>query len=223
MKNNSLNLRDDLSRVSKEFPELELFLSNGNPYKLEGPLEIFDNEGNKRGFYEIQIVFDYLRYPHLFPTLKEISNKIPKIKDRHIYENTGTCCVTVLQKQAIEANKGISIYDYIKRYAVPYFANQIYFEEIGKWANGDYYHGDLGQIQYYVETFKTTDLAIICHGINMAVEKRLIGRNAPCFCGSTTKFKRCHQSAIEEIGLIGESQMRSDINKIIKLRNAIEK
>lgn len=219
MKKISVKLRNDLNDVIQEFPELEVFKDNGKPYKLEGPIDIIDIDGNNRGTYEIQILFNPEKHPYDFPSLREISNKIPKEKDRHIYENTGNCCVAVLQEQVIETKKGISIYNFVKKYAVPYLANQIYFEENGKWANGDYFHGDAGQIQYYVEAFKTVDLEIIITGINKVISRRMPGRNDLCFCNGGLKFKRCHQPILEKIEQLGETQLKADIEKIITLKN----
>lgn len=217
-----MNIVTDLDRVVAKHPDLELFYKNNVPYKLQGPLEIYDSKGTIRGSFEVQI-FIPSNYPHGFPILKEISNKIPKIADRHI-NNDGSCCVTVTQKQCIEANNGISIGVFIEKYAVPYFANQIYYvENDNKWANGDYHHGPFGQMQYYSELFKTNQLRIILAGINLALSRNAIDGNSLCFCGKD-KFKLCHKKTINEVRKIGPAQLYKDslmVNSFILMYNNI--
>lgn len=217
-----MNIVTDLDRVIAKYPDLELFHKNNVPYKLQGPLEIYDSKGINRGCFEVQI-FIPTNYPHGFPVLKEISNKIPKIADRHI-NNDGSCCVTITQKQCIEANNGITLERYIEKYVIPYFANQIfYIENDNKWANGEYYHGPFGQMQYYVELFNTYQLRIILAGINLALSGNIIDGNSLCFCGKN-KFKLCHKKVFKEIKQIGLTQLHKDflmVNSFILMYNNI--
>lgn len=183
------------------------------PYKLEGPLEIYDINGKKRGFFEVQILIPVKSYPYSFPILSEISNKIPKVLDRHINKD-GSCCVAILQEQIIEAQKGISVIEFIKKYAIPFFANQIYFEENKKWVNGDYLHGKPGQIQFYFEIFDSSNPGVILNGMELALNNKKIGRNDPCYCGSSKKYKKCHEGSLSNIRMLGSDKLAEDIEML---------
>lgn len=214
-------LNSDIKEVINDYPELEVYRLKDWPYKLQGSLEIFDAEGTNRGVFEIKLWIPVKDYPNGFPVLKEISNKIPKIMDRHVYPKTGHSCVVVKQVQLIEAKKGITISDYMKKYAVPYFANQIYFEENGKWTNENYKHGAYGEFQFYSETFQSTDLDIITQGIDLVISGSKQKRNGQCYCKAGKKFKKCHRNALIEIALLGNEQLTLDKEMIIMVHEKI--
>ncbi|MFH6983372.1 SEC-C metal-binding domain-containing protein [Marinoscillum luteum] len=218
MKNKKLKaLELDVEAVVRTHPELEPLMYKNIPVGLEGIIDIFDLDDVKRGSFQIQVDFS-ARYPNGFPSLRELSKLIPREIDRHIYDN-GNCCVTVLQKQIIESKRGITIERYFKDYVVPFLANQIHFEEYGKWANEEYKHGYAGQVQFYQETTKSTDLSIILKAIKIIIDSTKFSRNEKCFCNSEIKYKKCHEQSISDLRVIGKEQLKSDwdqINEILE-------
>jgi hypothetical protein len=206
-------LSQDLNQVVREFPDLEIVKRNGTHIKLQGPLKIFDRDDYKREVFETKITIPYSKYPYAFPSLKEISNKIPKTPERHI-NGDGTCCVAVSQEERIRSQKGIKIFDFIKEYAIPFLANQIYFEETGEWYNGEYPHGKEGELYYYKKEFKTHSLAVILKGLEIVINEKKIKRNNYCFCGSYKKFKNCHRFPLEEIKKLPNDKLIEDKNMI---------
>lgn len=202
----------DIESVMKKYPELEPVVDKNVPVGLEGFIDIHDLNNVKRGSFQIQVNFP-LDYPHGFPSLRELSGLIPKEIDRHIYSN-GNCCVTILQKQIIESNRGITIVRYFTDYVVPYLANQIYFQEFGEWANEEYEHGYAGLIQYYKETLNTSDPSIILKSIEAVICNNKIRGYEKCFCQSGVKFKKCHQKGLIELQAIGKEQLILDWQQI---------
>lgn len=209
-------LKADVKEVVVAYPELEVYRIKGIPRALEGPLHIRDVNDQERGVFEIRLTVP-TEYPQGFPSLRETSKKIPRTKERHIYEDTHDCCVVVRQKQIIEGRKGITLLRFMRDYAEPYFANQIYFEENGKFAEGEYAHGECGQFQFYIETFKSLNVKVILRGIEVARNKTGPERNDPCLCGSGIKYKKCHLSAVQEITVLGPEQLEGDALMILRV------
>lgn len=214
MKSSNLKLlRDDILLVKKKYPELEVDYKNGVPVSLEGFVDILDSNLNVRGAFNIRINIPST-YPYGFPSLRELSRIIPRVIDRHIYEN-GDCCLTILQKQILESRCGISILNFIEKYTIPYLANQIYFEEYGDWANGEYSHGDNGITQFYFEEIQTKEFAVVLKVLAIVLKHNDLERNAKCYCGSEKKFKKCHLEMILRLSLIGIKQLKNDFEMIL--------
>ena len=174
---------------------------------LVGEIDIYDNEDRYYSSFNIKITIP-LKYPYEFPILYESGNKIPHIIDRHIYKN-GSCCVCITQEEDIRCKRGITIKEFIFEYVIPFFANQIYFEVNGKWANGDYQHGYDGVIQFYQELFNTKDLNIIIEGFKCYFYKRLKPYEK-CFCGSNIKYKKCHLLSVYRLQEISLDRLMED-------------
>lgn len=201
-------LNVDLKRVIQKFSELEVIRGNGIPGFIEGFVDIKDGDGQLRGRFDIRITIPE-NYPYGFPDLRELSRKIPREADRHIYNN-GNCCVTVFQQQMIDASKGISLYDYILSYVLPYLANQIYFEEYGRWANGEYSHGLAGHFEFYKDKLDIDNLTGFGEAFDILLKRRILDRNELCFCGSRKRYKNCHQNVIADIQKLGSRQLMKD-------------
>tara|TARA_R110001592_G_scaffold4107_4_gene23009 strand:- start:1063 stop:1731 length:669 start_codon:yes stop_codon:yes gene_type:complete len=204
-------LQKDISAVLRKYPELELIKEQGTPKSLEGIISIYGVSGEKSyGTFHIRVNVP-LGYPNEFPSLRELSKLIPRILDRHVYGD-GNCCVTVLQRQVIEAKKGISLERYFSQYVIPYLANQLFFEATGSWANGEYEHGYHGLIQFYVETINTENLPVLLTAIEIA--KREIEEPKICFCGSERKYKKCHMKVVDELSLLDKERLSYDYFQI---------
>ncbi|MCL2311128.1 MAG: hypothetical protein FWC41_01375 [Firmicutes bacterium] len=200
MANSDLN--EDLSLVLAKYPKLELVDNT-----LLGEIDIFDNNDNYYSSYEIKITIPK-GYPHIFPSVYETGGKIPRIADRHI-NDVGDCCVCVLQDADIRAKREITITNFINEYVIPFFANQIYYEANGEWANGEYKHGLAGILQYYCEIFETQDIKVILKGVDIFL-KGNTKLYEKCFCGSDKKIKKCHRKTFLELGKMSKKRINDD-------------
>jgi hypothetical protein len=182
---------------------------------LKGILDIKDTSGEVVGSYSIEI-FYRIEFPYRFPILFEVGDAIPNIADRHKFPN-GSCCITVLPDEILKCKDGISVLSFIEKYAIPYFANQIYFTQNGKFLNGEYSHGNKGFIEFYNDFFKTTDRAKWREDVEKVRSGTTINmdRNKPCFCGSGQKFKNCHDKIYYNISRLGINQIMNDLKKTI--------
>ncbi len=211
MARTTITLQNDLKEVTIKYPLLDVQFENSKPKTLLGRLKVVDKRGVFFGSFDVSIGIP-TGYPFSFPTMEETSGKIPKILDRHIQPD-GYCCVCVLQEQYIEANRGISIINFIDKYAIPFLAAQIYFEKYGYWPNGEYAHGFKGVLQYYLENFGINEIILLQDWLRMYLENRLPKRNDRCVCGEG-KFKKCHLRSFERLALIGRTKISEDLDRI---------
>lgn len=204
-------IEKDIREVCNIYPKLKFNAGTIKNiyYSCSGEIDIFDNKGEYWGSFEIY--FEITKnYPFIFPVVFETSKKIPNEIDRHI-NTDGSCCLTVLQKSIIEARKGISMSKFIKNYIIPYLANQLYFEQNERWANGEYLHGKDGIIQFYKEETQLNSIGDIIHLLKNISTIKKLGRNDICFCGSKKKLKDCHLDNLQNILLLPANRIYDDI------------
>lgn len=191
-----------LAETEAEYPKLGRKLIDDR-FVLTGELEVIDKKGKLWETYGVEIHYTN-GFPHRFPWLYETSGKIPKIGDWHIYEDTLTCCVKVEPAEIIRCIKGITIVEYIKEEALPYFFNQTHRKVEGYYVNGEYGHGPAGICQFYSEELNTgTDLKKMLQLMHYIATHERPDRTAKCFCGNKAKFRQCHRAAFEKLKLIG--------------------
>jgi hypothetical protein len=206
------DLKKDLEKVLLQFPKLAVDNSNEKTC-LRGEIDIFDKEGTYWDSYFIKIVVP-IGYPYAFPELFETSNKFPHVEDRHA-NIEGNCCLCSLQEEDIISQKGISMCDFIHRYVIPFLANQIYYDLIGTWANGEYKHGYDGILQYYQELLEMADLKKVYDLITL-LKTNTFQRNDNCYCGENKKIKYCHLKQYSTFKSISLKRVNKDLD-VIKL------
>lgn len=191
-----------LYEAQELFPTLKQIEVNGKII-LRGVLAIIDREGKHWENYEIEIHCTE-NFPNEFPRLFEISGKIPRIGDWHIYEDTGSCCTNIPPEEILRCQKGITVTEYIKEEAVPYFFNQTHRRVEGYYINGEYSHGGRGLFEYYSKELVTgNDSKLTLALIKFIATQNKPARTSFCFCGKREKFRHCHKSSFEKFKLLG--------------------
>jgi hypothetical protein len=158
-------------------------------------------------------------FPYRFPILFEIGERIPNDPAWHKYPRDWSCCITVTPAEVLACKNGISILLFIEKHAIPYFANFIHRKLTGKYKNGEYAHNPkAGYSQFYEELLKTGDKDLWAQYFCYAFKnlKTTCGRNDPCFCGSGTKYKNCHEKIFHTLKFLGEEQVFNDFKQIGK-------
>lgn len=205
-KDNASFFEAEQKLISERFPSL-IYGTREDIMYLSGKLQITDF-----AVFTIEIKFPN-NYPLSLPEIKETSKKIPAIHDRHI-NSDNTCCVGMPAAMYKELGMQYTIIDYIEKFVIPFFANQIHFEVYGQWANGDYSHGTQGILEYYQETFNTTSKKTVLKLLKMVV-RPTTKQYKGCPCGSKKTFKGCHY---EQLLLIKQTiplkQLKSDYTQL---------
>ena len=204
---------NDLEEVLEMFPKMDLTVEN--KFKvLCGEVDIFDSANIYIESFNIKVIIPP-RYPYQFPRLFEIGNKFEHVPDRHISED-GSCCVCSLQEENLLSQRGMTIKNFFLKYVLPYLANQLYFDSQGKWANGDFDHGDLGIFQYYSELLKLGNITDVVEFVSVFNVTKLY-RNDACFCGSGKKLKRCHESVYKVFKGLSKKRREMDLFELRSL------
>lgn len=143
-----------LNDAQRCYPNLNIVKDIWNQPFLKGVLDIPNDDGVIVGHFLIEIHFSTL-FPFRFPTMFEIGGDIPMEANWHKNAD-GSCCITVLPDELAKCKHGITVAGYIRDYAIPYFANQIYRKEMKFYKNGEYAHNQAGLLQYYFESHTKT-------------------------------------------------------------------
>lgn len=212
-------LDNDIEEVLEMFPKMKLEVE-GKVKTLLGEVDIFDGANMYVDSFNIKVIIPS-RYPHEFPKLFETGNKFEHIADRHISDD-GSCCVCSLQEENLVSQRGITIKSFFLKYVLPYLANQIYFDSQGKWANGDFEHGNLGIFQYYSELLKLENITEVIEFLSVFNVKKIY-RNDDCFCRSGNKLKRCHQDTYNIFKGLSKKRREVDLLELKSLAKRISK
>ncbi|MBL7767499.1 MAG: SEC-C domain-containing protein [Flavipsychrobacter sp.] len=200
---------EQLAEAEESYPKLKPTLTEAG-YVLAGDLDVIDKTGKLWETYQIEIHYTD-GFPYRFPLLYETGGKIPKIADWHVYEDTLTCCVKVLPAEIIRCLNGITITEYIREEALPYFFNQTHRRLEGFYVNGEYSHGLMGIYQFYEEALRTgKDVKKLLRLMHFIATNERPGRTSICFCGSGKKFRNCHRDTFDELRQLGSSVLLSD-------------
>ncbi len=178
-------------RILEEWPEY--------PYYVEGDFPIIDSEGTDWGTYSATIHF-HKTYPKGFALLKDRSKIFPWNLDWHMDEKSGLCCVCSPLKNIEKSMTKISVLEFIQDYTLPFYANQVYKKQFGRYKNGEYAHHNEGRWQALEEEFDTKDRNEIRRILRSMPKRRR--RKDPCFCGSGRPFNKCHQHRIRYLEVI---------------------
>jgi hypothetical protein len=179
-----------LNDVCAHFPNLRI-KEKENRKILKGTVTINNSDNTANKSYSIEIHWKN-GFPYQFPILYEVGGDIPCEADWHKYPNN-SCCITVDYDENLKCKSGITILQFIQKEVIPYLANQWYRQISGKY-KAEYSHGEKAHIEFMF------NLAYSGRKINM-------GRNEKCFCGSSKKYKHCHESIIECMKKAGKETM----------------
>ena len=207
---------EQLSDAVRLYPNLKIEQTDDGLSFLKGVLDIPNDVNQIAGDFAIEIHFRN-DFPYRFPLLFEVGGAIPNEADWHKYAE-GNCCITAKPDEILKCKNGISVPLFIKKHAIPYFANQIYRKSTGKYNNGEYSHIVKGFPDYYESLLKTNDRDLWKQYFKYAFRNLKVEceRNDPCFCGSEKKYKQCHLEIFITLQGIGEKQVTNDFNNIFE-------
>ena len=201
-----------IESFNKEYPNFQKKTVFGYSY-LKGILDIPNDEGNIVGAFSIEI-HPSKDFPYAFPILTEVGGEIPCEADWHKYQDN-SCCLTVPAKEKLLCKNGITLIWFVKNIAIPYFANQLYRMQTGKYMQ-EYSHGRKGIWEFYTELFHSRDCEIWEYCLESAFGGKRFERNGQCYCNSGKKYKKCHLLIEDDVRKIGKEQITNDF-KIMRL------
>jgi len=211
-----MDIKRQIKAVLKENPKL---LFNEDLNEFSGLLAVGDNDE-----YDVKIVLN--DFPKSFPMVFEIGERIPCKVDRHIYEFSGSCCLTTSAKESILLKSKIqTISDFIDLMVIPYFQNNSYYELNKSYVSGEYSHDVIGILEAYAEILRINTLHVskVTHFITQTIEMRIEGKELSvsdsCYCGSGISFYKCsngiHKRAYSDFKKIDLAILSFDLYKKI--------
>jgi len=207
-------LEKDINLAVRKYPKLKHIKEKKFGHCLYGTIDITGVNGEVYDSFKVKLVF-IGKYPFQLPFLFDIGNRIPHSEERHI-SKSGICCVCSKREQDVRQQKGIRVLEFLNEYVIPFYANQLYFEQEKEWVNGDYKHFDEGVLQDYQELTGIEDSNAIVNCITDARKCRA-GRNESCPCGSELKYKNCHRVLYDEIKKLSNDRVLEDIETLNSL------
>ncbi|MFW5803629.1 MAG: hypothetical protein ACOCWG_00190 [bacterium] len=179
-----MHIKQQISEVLLQYPTLH-YLETNNSFNGE----LFVSAGDS---YDVSIEID--GYPKNFPVVYEVGERIPRKVHRHIYTDTGSCCLSTRAKaQILLQTKITSLYLFIKDVVVPYLQNNSFYEINGKYNTEEYSHNRLGVVEAYRDILQTNNdknigRIILYH----ARGNKKLRLHDTCYCGSGLSFKQCN-------------------------------
>lgn len=206
--NKQFDLQKDVEKSIQFFNGLTSLFDNGQPI-VKGNFIAYDKSKMLEiEIYEISISFPK-RYPYCFPEVIEISNKIPRIADRHIREKDGTLCFGNLQDEWKICKKGINLKWFLENILNNHLVREYYREHNGTYPTGERSHGYEGIWEGYYEIFKTDNKLEILKQLEIILQPRQWARNALCYCKtSEKKYKACHEKLEKQVFEIKKSDVQ---------------
>lgn len=209
-------LLNDVQEAVKVYDKLKI---NKDAGTVSGEFEIVNPETDQvLESFNLEISFPK-KYPYQqLPSVKELSHKIPRNPDRHIYDN-GTLCLTTPIREFLICKKGITLIQFFEEILRPYLATQMAISMgwLKEFPQGEYSHGFEGIYESYSEFFKIEDADKIIEGLKMVFTKNQ--RNKPCFCGSEKKLKKCHINEISTLKGMSKNQIAVDLKSLVSKSN----
>ena len=182
---------NQIESVLEKYPSLEY---DKEKDIIFGMIEVDENDK-----YEIQVL-ELNRFPNKFPMVREIGERIPRKADRHIYENTFSCCFTTPSREQILLKTRIkSLLNFMDLIVAPYFQNNSYYEINKEYSQGEYSHA-FGIIESYVDILEIDNLETTLFLLLREVQPKF--RLKPidmCYCGNGKKLKNCHRKSYRNL------------------------
>lgn len=213
MNSGFLIFKKEAEIIQNDYPGLILVDDEKNgTLIISGVIQLEDEKGSFIDSYEIKIV-PTADFPYRFPHVFEIGGRIPLNIEWHVYPEDGHCCISSFPEEILICKNGISLNSYIENHVKPYFFNQKHRELNGFFLK-ERPHGIEGNVQYFIETFKTKDLATIIKGLIFLTHRTEPNRVNLCFCGSGLKYRKCHRETYRVLSAFNDNELNLFIDMI---------
>lgn len=176
-------------------PELVVSLLQGF-IVLEGKLTI---SGPKGPFdvYEIRMGVP-ADFPFSAPIVFETGGRVPRIADRHVFEDGENCCLGVWEEWLI-TSADHSFSGFMQGVLQDYFISQSWYEANSEWPFGQRSHGKLGILEAYCSVLEVDLSAQLALSYLRLLSHKQIKGHQFCPCGSGHRLRACHFNKIRDL------------------------
>ena len=170
------------------FHNLHLFIVDGVA-EVRGSFPVVSADGRVLDRYSVRIRFPD-RYPDEMPVVEEVGGRVPRTADRHVFTDSGACCVLLEEARWEAFPVGASFRTFLEGPLQAYFLGQSLVERGEEWPFGEWSHGGLGIAEYYSEVLDTKDLRKIRSFVDLLSLADAKGHHI-CYCGSGRRLRDC--------------------------------
>jgi len=175
------------------FCNLHLFIV-GNRAEIRGSFPVLGADGLVLDRYSLRITFPD-EYPEALPEVQEVAGRIPRIADRHIFTDSGNCCVLLEDARWESFPVGASFRTFLELPVHNYFLGQSLVERRENWPFDDWSHGGRGIYEYYSEALHTKDFDVVRRFVGLLALAEAKGHHE-CFCGSRSRLRDCCSTVV---------------------------
>jgi len=211
-------IEKEFAETKNKYPKLSEPETVNEYLVIQGAIDVIDETGKNWGDYNVRIVI-LPDYPSSPPKLFETGGKIKREKDWHI-NTDGTCCLGPRGKEIQLFTNGGSLITWIDSFVFPFLANHTLKNETGEYANKEYSHGAKGILEFYQDEWGMKDEKLVLQTLQTISGQRM-SRNQKCFCGSSKKYKHCHEAGAAIYKGIPINTYRKDLSDIQFERNKL--
>ena len=182
-------IREDLRR---HYPTL-LFDTSAGRAEVRGTFPVFDTDGSvlDRWAVSIELPRDD---PYALPIVRETGGRIPANQDNHIIGTDGTACVLLPEERYRSYPRGAPVRAYLDGPLRSFFTNQSHRARGGSWVHGEWAHGAIAAVQFYMELLESEDDVVGWRGL-IAMGVGLRDQDS-CPCGRRRPVAKCHVDLI---------------------------
>lgn len=197
--------------IQNKYPEFKVEDEEGRKV-IKGFIILEDSNQNEIDRYAITIK-EPDNFPFRFPLVYETGGRIPRNIDWHVYETDGHCCIKAFPEEILICKNGISLEKFIEEQLKPYFYNQLHRENFGYYLN-ERTHGPKGNVEFFEEVFHSKNILLIIAGLEFIRLRHEPNRVQNCFCGSGTKYRKCHRETFRQLSVYSNGELEFFINYI---------
>lgn len=186
------------------------FLGEGKPYVINPAPDC--SEGIQiQDKYQIRVELKKSNFSDL-PQIYEADSRLINVAqirnlrllDLHI-NPSGAACLCIKPEESRNLPSGFNLRDFFQNLVIPFFYAQSYFEKNNSWPWGEYSHGELGLIEWYLRNQNQSSEVIRTFLDQLRrydnfwrslqpflTSKRSFKGHMKCICGKNEKFRKCH-------------------------------
>lgn len=188
-------LTDFSAAVAEHQPELAITTWKDCVF-LKGNLVVSGPNGPFDA-YQIQVAIPS-GFPWQEPVVLETGGRIPKIADRHVFEDNENCCLGVWEEWLFKSQDR-SASSFLTGPLHDYFLSQSWYEATNEWPFGDRSHGSLGVLEGFCELLGiAVDRQQAVSYLKLLARENTKG-HATCPCGSGKRLRNCHVSKFTDL------------------------
>lgn len=174
------------------YPEMRISPSFGAEYILEGSFSFsakFNKNERLEDSYRLKIIIPP-GYPKRLPEVREIGNRIPRLRDSHVSDD-GFLCLGAPLRLLQKISKDPSLCGVAENCIIPYLYANSHKQKFGNYPFSELEHGAHGEIKDYVDLLGLDTVEQAKYAIQLLGMKKRIANKKLCPCGCNIRTGKC--------------------------------